>query len=60
MFSFSSVIACPHCGKQQTQTLNSGQTQSVHCRQQFGGCNKGFRIQVGHDGAVQSVHKTGG
>ena len=54
------VIACPHCGKQQSQRLNWGQTQSVHCSSQYQGCGKGYRVQVDYNGMVQSVHTSGG
>lgn len=54
---FAVVLACPHCGTQMTQEVNTHSTQSVTCKRSNRGCGKSYRVYAGEAGQIKRVYK---
>lgn len=49
------VIACPHCGKQQSQSVESSQGTRKTCSNMKGGCGRTYYVQTSSNGLIERV-----
>lgn len=51
------VLTCPHCGRAQSQIIESGQGARKSCTNSKGGCGNTYYVQTDHQCLVERVDK---
>jgi hypothetical protein len=51
------VLTCPHCGKQQSQVVESSQGARKSCSNAYGGCGKTYYVQTNYKGMIERVDR---